>query len=260
MARIEPAGQRARASATDSRANGEAAPLLPRPCRAGTAVAGQLSTPTAKIPPIKLSTPATLTLPLRHPASGPAPHEDYRPCPTATPLLSGGFDEVHFWCKHLPQMHRCRGVRIFAVAAVTSVIAAASAWTMPAPAAQGRSTLKTVAGTVSCPTSQGALQMNVFAYRPAWGYGAAFVDTGPANTGAADTLVGVQRDKSNYTLDKGCSRTTKSIRFTHRGLSLSGVTKTGYNQGRPSTAECLAASSSVTASASPALGSPPPRR
>jgi hypothetical protein len=127
-------------------------------------------------------------------------------------------------------MQGCRGVRIVVVAAVTSVIAAASAWTTSAPAAQRDSTLKTVAGTVSCPTSQGALQMSVFAYRPAWGYGAAFVDTGPANTGAADTLVGVQSDKSNYTLDKECGRTTKSIRFTHRGLSLSGVTKAGYNQ------------------------------
>jgi hypothetical protein len=127
-------------------------------------------------------------------------------------------------------MQRCRGVRILAAAAVTSVIAAASAWTMPAPAAQRHSTLKTVAGTVSCATSQGALQMSVFAYRPAWGYGAAFVDTGPANTGAANTLVGVQSDKSDYTLDKGCSRIKKSIRFTHRRLSLSGVTKAGYNQ------------------------------
>jgi hypothetical protein len=127
-------------------------------------------------------------------------------------------------------MQRCRGVRIFAVAAVTSVIAAASAWTVPAPAAQRHSTLKTVAGTVSCATSQGALQLNVFAYRPAWGYAAAFVDTGPANTGAAVTLVGVQSDKSNYTLSKACSPTKRSVRFTHRGLSLSGVTKAGYNQ------------------------------
>lgn len=116
------------------------------------------------------------------------------------------------------------------MAAVTAAIAVASAWTAPAPAAQRDSTLKTVAGTVSCATSQGALQVSVFAYRPAWGYGAAFVDTGPANTGAANTLVGVQSDKSNYTLDDGCGRTKKSIRFTHRGLSLSGVTKAGYNQ------------------------------
>jgi len=127
-------------------------------------------------------------------------------------------------------MQRCRGVKIFAVA-VTSVIATASAWTAPAPAAQRHSTLKTVAGTVSCATSQGALQMDVFAYRPAWGYGAAFIDTGPASTAAAAVLVGVQSDKSNYMLDDGCSRTKRSIRFTHRGLSLSGVTKAGYNQG-----------------------------
>jgi hypothetical protein len=126
-------------------------------------------------------------------------------------------------------MQRSRGVRIVAVAAVT-LIAAASARTTPAPAAQGDSTLKTIAGTVSCATSQGALQMNVFAYRPAWGYAAAFVDTGPAGTGAATTLVGVQSDKSDYTLDKECGRTKRSIRFTHRGLSLSGVTKAGYNQ------------------------------
>lgn len=52
----------------------------------------------------------------------------------------------------------------------------------------------------------------------------------PANTGAAATLVGAQSNKSDYTLDKGCSRTKKSVRFTHRGLSLSGVTKAGYNQ------------------------------
>jgi hypothetical protein len=128
-------------------------------------------------------------------------------------------------------MPRCRRLWVFAVAAVTSLIAAVSAWTTPAPAAKRDSALKTVAGTVSCATSQGALQLDVFAYRPAWGYGAAFVDTGPANTGAADTLVGVQSDKSNYTVDDGCSRTKRSIRFTHRGLSLSGVTKAGYNQG-----------------------------
>jgi hypothetical protein len=123
------------------------------------------------------------------------------------------------------------GGKVVALVAVTSVIAAASAWTARAPAAQRDSTLKTVAGTVSCATSQGSLQMDVFAYRPAWGYGAAFIDTGPANTGAASILVGVQSDKSNYTLDDGCSRTKRSIRFTHRGLSLSGVTKAGYNQG-----------------------------
>src|SRR5436190_17595272 len=140
------------------------------------------------------------------------------------------FDEARSWCNDPGAMQRCRGVRIFAVAAVTSVIAAASAWTMPAPAAQDRSTLKTVAGTVSCATSQGALQLDVFAYRPAWGYGAASVDTGPANTGAANTLVGVQSDKPDYTLDKGCSRTKKSVRFTHRGLSLSEVAAAGYNQ------------------------------
>jgi hypothetical protein len=122
------------------------------------------------------------------------------------------------------------GGKVVALVAVTSVIAA-SAWTASAPAAQRDSTLKTVAGTVSCATSQGSLQMDVFAYRPAWGYGAAFIDTGPANTGAASILVGVQSDKSNYTLDDGCSRTKRSIRFTHRGLSLSGVTKAGYNQG-----------------------------
>jgi hypothetical protein len=127
-------------------------------------------------------------------------------------------------------MQRSRGVRIFAVAAVICVIAAASAWTAPTPAAQRDSTLKTVAGTVSCPTSQGALQIDVYAYRPAWGYGAAFVDTGPANTGAANTLVGVQSDKSNYTLDRACSRTKVSLRFTHRGLSSAGVVKAGYNQ------------------------------
>ena len=128
-------------------------------------------------------------------------------------------------------MQRCPRVGIVSVVAVTSVLAAASAWTARAPAAQGQSALKTVAGTVSCATSQGALQMNVFAYRPAWGYGAAFIDTGPSNTAAAAVLVGVQSDKSNYLLDKGCGRTKKSIRFTHRGLSLSGITKAGYNQG-----------------------------
>jgi hypothetical protein len=123
-----------------------------------------------------------------------------------------------------------RTVKIVAGVAVISVLEAASAWTASAPAAQGRSTAKSVAGTVSCTTSQGALRMNVFAYRPAWGYAASFLNTG-ADTSAADILVGVQSDKSNYTLDKGCSRTKKSVRFTHRGLSLSGVTKAGYNQG-----------------------------
>lgn len=115
-------------------------------------------------------------------------------------------------------------------AAVTSVLAAATAWTALAPAAQARSTVKLVVGTVSCATHAGAVQIDAIAYRPAFGYAGAFIETGFPNTPGTITLVGVQTDKSNYALDKECGQTKKSVRFTHRGLSSSGVVKAGYNQ------------------------------
>jgi hypothetical protein len=127
-------------------------------------------------------------------------------------------------------MQRSRGVRIVAVAAVASVIAVASAWTASAPAAQHLWELKTVAGTVSCSTLQGSMQLDAIAYCPARGYGAAFIYSGPPNTGYTVELVGVQTDKSNYTVDRRCSRTKKFLRFTHRGLGSAGVVKAGYNQ------------------------------
>src|SRR5215813_13295139 len=80
------------------------------------------------------------------------------------------------------QMQRYRGVRIVALVAVTSVIAAATAWTIPAPAAQ-HSTLRSVTGTVSCATFQGSLQITAYAYRPdPYGYALASLFTGPPNT------------------------------------------------------------------------------
>src|SRR5262249_51522442 len=116
-----------------------------------------------------------------------------------------------------------------ALVTVTSVLAA-SVWTTVAPAAQPRSTLKTIAGTVSCTTAVGALQISAFAYRPSVGYGGAFVITGPEDTPAPFGLVGAETDKSNYALDKGCSSTKKSVALTHHGLSSAGVVKAGYNQ------------------------------
>ena len=126
-------------------------------------------------------------------------------------------------------MQRYRGTGIAGMVAVTSVLAA-SAWTAAAPAAQAHSTLKYVAGTVSCATFEGAVQLNAIAYRPAYGYAAAFIDTGFPDTPGTITLLGVQTGKSDYSLDKGCSRTQRSVRFTHRGLSSAGVVKAGYNQ------------------------------
>ena len=127
-------------------------------------------------------------------------------------------------------MQRCRGVRVVALVAVTSVIAAASAWTTLAPAAQGYSTLKIVTGTVSCTTAVGALQISGIAYRPSLGYAAALIETGPANTPATTVLLGARTDKSDYTLDDSCSRTKTPVRLTHRGLASSGVVKAGYEQ------------------------------
>jgi hypothetical protein len=127
-------------------------------------------------------------------------------------------------------MKRRHEVRVFAVVAVTSVVAAAGAWTGQAPAAQRDSTGKTVAGTVSCATAVGSLQLNAIAYRPSLGHASALVETGFPDTPATTVLVGVQTDKSDYTLDKNCSRTKKSIRFTHHGLRSAGVVKAGYNQ------------------------------
>lgn len=123
-----------------------------------------------------------------------------------------------------------RGVRICTIVSVVCVTAAATAWTVPARAAQRHSTLKTVAVTVSCATSQGAVQVHAIAYRPSLGLASALISTGFPDTPATTTLVGVQTDKSNYTLDKGCSRTKASVRLTHRGLSLSAVVKAGYEQ------------------------------
>ncbi|HKN64456.1 MAG TPA: hypothetical protein VJV76_09025 [Gaiellaceae bacterium] len=127
-------------------------------------------------------------------------------------------------------MRGCLGARVVTVAAVTSVLAAASAWTAPAPAAPNHSTLKYVAGTVSCTTVAGAVQLDAIAYRPAFGYAAAFIETGFPNTPGTITLVGVQTGKSNYTVDKRCDRTRKSVRFTRRGLTSAGVVKAGYDQ------------------------------
>jgi len=127
------------------------------------------------------------------------------------------------------QMQRSDGFRVIVVA-VTSVLAAAGAWSTSAPAAQGDSTLKYAAGKVSCATTLGALQLDAIAYRPSLGYAAALIRTGFPDTPATTTLVGVQTDKSDYTLDKGCRQTNRSIRLTHRGLSSAGVVKAGYNQ------------------------------
>lgn len=114
--------------------------------------------------------------------------------------------------------------------AVAAVVAAASAWTGAAPAAQGHSTGKSVAGTVACATSIGSLQLNAIAYRPSLGRASALIETGFPDTPATTVLVGVQTDKSGYAVDDGCSRTKKSIRFTHHGLRSAGVVKAGYNQ------------------------------
>jgi hypothetical protein len=128
------------------------------------------------------------------------------------------------------QMQRHRGVRIVAVVAVTSVIAAAGAWTMPAPAAQ-RSTLRSVTGTVSCSTAWNSLQITAYAYRPdPFGYALASVYTGPPNTPGTISLLAVETDKSNYTLDHRCSRSKTSVGLTHRGLRSAGVVKSGYYQ------------------------------
>ena len=127
-------------------------------------------------------------------------------------------------------MQRSRAVKIAMAAGVTSVLAAAGAWTTPARSSRAHSTMKYVAGTLSCSTFEGAVQLNAIAYRPAFKYAAAFIDTGFPDTPGTITLVGVQTDKSNYTLDKRCSRTKRSVHFTHRGLSSAGVVKAGYNQ------------------------------
>jgi hypothetical protein len=127
------------------------------------------------------------------------------------------------------QMQRFRGVRTGVLVAIVSAIAA-SAWALTAPAAR-RVAVKTVAGTVSCVTSQGSLQVTAYAYRPdPYGYASATIFTGPPNTPATIPLVQVETDKSNYTLDHACSRTRKSVGFTHRGLRSAGVVKAGYFQ------------------------------
>ncbi|HKD94757.1 MAG TPA: hypothetical protein VKB43_08640 [Gaiellaceae bacterium] len=126
-------------------------------------------------------------------------------------------------------MRHFHGVKAIALVTVVSALAA-SAWTVAAPAAP-RSTQKTVAGTVSCTTEQGSMQISAFAYRPdPFDYAAATIYTGPPNTPATIPLVQVETDKSNYALDDGCSQTKKSVRFTHRGLTSAGVVKAGYYQ------------------------------
>jgi hypothetical protein len=126
------------------------------------------------------------------------------------------------------EMQRCRGVTIVAVVGITSVMAAAGAWTARAPAAQHHPAAKTVAGTVSCATSHGALEINAYAYRPSVGYATAPIVTGQADTAAAIVLLGVQSNKSSYTLDGSCSKTKVSVQFTHRRLRSAGVVKAGY--------------------------------
>ena len=124
-------------------------------------------------------------------------------------------------------MERSRGlVALLAVAALGAVAVSA----VPASAAPRYSTLKIVTGTVSCTTSQGAVQISAIAYRPSLGYAAALIETGPPNTPATIVLLGAQTNKSDYTLDDSCSNTKKSVRFTRRGLAASGVVKAGYNQ------------------------------
>ena len=126
-------------------------------------------------------------------------------------------------------MQRFRGVRLVALVAVVSALTA-SAWTIAAPAARS-SALRTVAGTVSCTTWQGSLQISAYAYRPdPYDYAAATIFTGPPNTPATIPLVQVETDKSRYTLDKGCSPAKKSVPLTHRGLTSAGVVKAGYYQ------------------------------
>jgi hypothetical protein len=90
--------------------------------------------------------------------------------------------------------------------------------------------VKFVTDAVGCATFEGAVQIDAIAYRPSLGYAGAFIHTGFPNTPGTITLVGVQTDKSNYSLDKRCSRTRTPVRFTHRGLSSAGVVKAGYNQ------------------------------
>lgn len=100
-------------------------------------------------------------------------------------------------------MTQRRRLRIGAVVAVTSVLAAASAWAGRAPAALRQSSL---AGTDSCATSQGSLQITAFAHRPSIGYAGAFVFTGFPNTPATIHLLGVQTNTSKVTVDTSCSR------------------------------------------------------
>jgi len=126
-------------------------------------------------------------------------------------------------------MQGFRGIRTAALIAVASAFATGAS-AAAASAGQRSSTLRTVSGTVSCATSAGALQINAYAYSPSVGYAGAFVTTGPENTAAAFALLGAETDKSNYSLDKGCSRAKKSVGLTHHGLSSAGVVKAGYNQ------------------------------
>jgi hypothetical protein len=125
------------------------------------------------------------------------------------------------------EMERGHELRVIVGVAVTLVIAAATAWTRPAPAAIRGSS---VAGTVSCTSLQGSMQISAYAYRPSVGIAGIFVYTGPPNTPATVDLVAIQSGASKYALDQRCGRTKASVRLTHRGLSSAGVVKAGYDQ------------------------------
>jgi hypothetical protein len=126
------------------------------------------------------------------------------------------------------QMARHRRVAVVAVLAAASVPAATALWsTTPARAALGQSA---VAGTVSCATYEGSLQISAYAYRPSVGYAGAFIFTGFPNTPATIHLLGLQTTTSKLTLDSRCSTTKKSVRLAHHGLNSAGVVKAGYDQ------------------------------
>ena len=146
-------------------------------------------------------------------------------------------------------MRRSSGVRIVAMVALVSRLAVTT-WGTSARAAQPDSTAKTVSGTVSCPIAKQALQLYAFAYRPSLGYAAALISTGPAGTPATTELVGAQTDKSNYVPSSACSRAKVSVRFTHRGSGQQESSRPATTNGRRSTVERPAGSSSGTASPS----------
>ena len=123
-------------------------------------------------------------------------------------------------------MQRRAGISIATLVAVASV-PVASLWGGPAQAGVRRAVL---AGTLSCTTSQGAMQVSAYAYRPTVGFAGAFIFTGPPNTPATIDLFAVQTSESKIGLDRRCSRTRASVALTHHGLTSAGVVKAGYNQ------------------------------